>query len=63
MQAVLDACRANLAAATRAALVCPRCGAMTRPRILWFDESYDEPRLFLDTVRRSPAISDTLISR
>jgi NAD-dependent deacetylase len=36
----------------RAMLVCPRCGGMARPHVLWFDESYDEPRFFLDTARR-----------
>ena len=25
-------------------LVCPRCGAMNRPCVLWFDETYDEER-------------------
>ena len=39
-------------AAVRALLVCPRCGGMARPHVLWFDESYDEPRFFFDTVRR-----------
>jgi NAD-dependent deacetylase len=39
-------------AETRALLVCPRCGGMARPHVLWFDESYDEPRFYLDTVRR-----------
>jgi NAD-dependent deacetylase len=24
-------------------LRCPSCGAMARPHVLWFDESYDEP--------------------
>ncbi|HEU0032346.1 MAG TPA: Sir2 family NAD-dependent protein deacetylase [Kofleriaceae bacterium] len=38
--------------ADRARLVCPRCGGMARPHVLWFDESYDEPRFHLDTVRR-----------
>ena len=38
--------------AAKALLVCPRCGEMARPHVLWFDESYDEPRFFLDTVRR-----------
>jgi NAD-dependent deacetylase len=28
--------------AAQALLVCPRCGAMARPHVLWFDESYDE---------------------
>jgi NAD-dependent deacetylase len=37
--------------ATRALLVCPACGEMARPHVLWFDESYDEPRYSLDTVR------------
>lgn len=37
---------------SRSLLVCPRCDAMTRPHVLWFDESYDEPRFHLDTVRR-----------
>jgi NAD-dependent protein deacetylase/lipoamidase len=35
----------------RARLACPRCGGMARPHVLWFDESYDEPRFHLDTVR------------
>jgi NAD-dependent deacetylase len=39
-------------AEVRAVLVCRRCGEMARPHILWFDESYDEPRFHLDTVRR-----------
>jgi NAD-dependent deacetylase len=36
----------------RALLACPRCGGLARPHVLWFDESYDEPRFFLDTVLR-----------
>jgi NAD-dependent deacetylase len=39
-------------AEVQALLVCPRCGEMARPHVLWFDESYDEPRYFLETVRR-----------
>ena len=41
----------------QALLVCPRCGGMARPHVLWFDESYDEPRFHLDTVApaRRPA--------
>jgi NAD-dependent deacetylase len=38
-------------AAWRARLVCPRCGGIARPHVLWFDECYDEPRFHLDTVR------------
>lgn len=37
--------------AVKALLVCPRCGGMARPHVLWFDETYDEPRYFLDTAR------------
>ncbi len=46
---------------SRALLVCPRCGAMTRPHVLWFDESYDEPRFHLDTVRRLAAGAALLV--
>jgi NAD-dependent deacetylase len=35
----------------QALLVCPRCGGMARPHVLWFDESYDEERFYFDTVR------------
>lgn len=42
----------DVPSAARGLLVCPRCGAMARPHVLWFDESYDEPRFHLDTVRR-----------
>jgi NAD-dependent deacetylase len=38
--------------ASKALLVCGACGGMARPHVLWFDESYDEPRYHLDTVRR-----------
>ena len=38
--------------ADRTALRCPHCGGWLRPHVLWFDESYDEPRFHLDTVRR-----------
>ncbi len=30
----------------------PRCGGMARPHVLWFDESYDEPRFHFDSVLR-----------
>lgn len=33
----------------RALLRCPRCGARARPHVLWFDESYDEPRYRWDS--------------
>ncbi|HWU90432.1 MAG TPA: Sir2 family NAD-dependent protein deacetylase [Kofleriaceae bacterium] len=38
-------------AAWRELLACPRCGGLARPHVLWFDESYDEPRFYFDTVR------------
>jgi NAD-dependent deacetylase len=41
-------------------LECPKCGAMARPHVLWFDESYDEERFFLDTARRL-AMNATLL--
>jgi NAD-dependent deacetylase len=51
--AVLDVDKgAPVPAAAQALLVCPRCGGIARPHVLWFDESYDEPRFFFDTVRR-----------
>ena len=45
-----------VAAEIRALLACPRCGEMARPHVLWFDESYDEPRYFLETVRGSRGV-------
>ncbi|MEZ4984901.1 MAG: Sir2 family NAD-dependent protein deacetylase [Saprospiraceae bacterium] len=33
-------------------LVCPNCGEMTRPHVLWFDEYYDEPYYHLHKVLR-----------
>ncbi len=36
----------------KALLVCAVCGGMARPHVLWFDESYDEERYHLDTVRQ-----------
>src|SRR5512140_402006 len=45
----------------RARLVCPRCGGMARPHVLWFDESYDEPRFHLDTARRLAARAALLV--
>lgn len=34
----------QLSAEQIALLVCPKCGARSRPHVLWFDESYDEQR-------------------
>ncbi|WP_422107245.1 SIR2 family NAD-dependent protein deacylase [Winogradskyella sp.] len=33
-------------------LVCPKCGEITRPNILWFDECYNERNFKLDTTLR-----------
>lgn len=52
---------APVAEATRALLRCPQCGAMARPHVLWFDESYDEPRYHLDTVRAAAARAALLV--
>lgn len=40
---------------------CPRCGGPARPHVLWFDESYDEERYHLDTVRGLAAQASLLI--
>jgi NAD-dependent deacetylase len=35
-------------------LTCPRCGALSRPHVLWFDESYDEKFFrFESSIRRA----------
>jgi NAD-dependent deacetylase len=47
--------------ALKARLVCPRCGGMARPHVLWFDESYDEPRFHLDTVRALAARASLVV--
>ena len=46
---------ADVPAEVRARLACPRCGAIARPHVLWFDESYDEPLYHLETVRELAA--------
>ena len=50
-----------VAAEHKALLVCPRCGGMARPHVLWFDESYDEERFFLETSRRVAAAARVLV--
>jgi NAD-dependent deacetylase len=45
----------------KAVLVCPACGGMARPHVLWFDESYDETRFFLDTSRRLASRATLLV--
>jgi NAD-dependent deacetylase len=38
-----------------ARLVCPECGQRARPHVLWFDESYDEPRYRLHSALAAAA--------
>jgi NAD-dependent deacetylase len=50
-----------VSAELKGVLVCPRCKGMSRPHVLWFDETYDEPRFFLDTSRRLAAQAALLV--
>lgn len=52
---------AEVPAAAKALLRCPRCGAIARPHVLWFDEIYDEDRYHLETVRRLAADAALLL--
>jgi NAD-dependent deacetylase len=47
--------------AARALLRCARCGAIARPHVLWFDESYDEPRFHFESARRAAAAAALVI--
>ncbi len=47
--------------AIRLRLVCPSCGGMARPHVLWFDESYDEPRFHLESVRQIAAAAALVV--
>ena len=51
----------ELTAEARALLTCPRCGAMARPHVLWFDESYDEERFRWDSSSRAARHASLLI--
>lgn len=42
-----------LSASERALLVCPACGGRSRPHVLWFDETYDEPRFRYESTMRA----------
>ena len=52
----------GLTDADRAALVCPDCGAMTRPHVLWFDEYYDEAFYRFDSCLRLADETDLLVT-
>jgi NAD-dependent deacetylase len=45
----------------RGLLICPRCGAMARPHVLWFDERYDEERFRWDSSERAARAASLLI--
>ena len=42
-------------------LVCPKCGAMTRPHVLWFDEYYTEVHYRADSAVKIATKSELLI--
>lgn len=44
-----------------ARLRCPRCAALARPHVLWFDECYDEALYRSDTALRQVAEADLLL--
>ena len=45
----------------RRALVCPKCGARSRPHVLWFDEYYDEPHFRFESSMRLASSCSLLI--
>lgn len=47
--------------AERSLLVCPRCGALSRPHVLWFDESYDEERFRFTSSLHAAAAASMLV--
>lgn len=42
-------------------LTCPRCGQWMRPHVLWFDETYDEPRYRYESTQRAAASAGLLV--
>jgi NAD-dependent deacetylase len=42
-------------------LRCPKCGGMTRPHVLWFDESYDETHYRFESSLAAAAKTDLLL--
>ncbi len=47
--------------AERALLRCPRCGARSRPHVLWFDECYDEERFRFESSIAAAASARLLV--
>jgi NAD-dependent deacetylase len=45
----------------RHVLICPDCGSMSRPHVLWFDECYDEVHYRADSAVRAAQKSDLLV--
>ncbi len=52
---------ATLTAERREALRCQRCGELTRPHVLWFDECYDEAWYRFDSSLRAAQRTDLLV--
>lgn len=42
-------------------LVCPKCGGMSRPHVLWFDECYNEHHYRVDSALNAASNADLLI--
>lgn len=42
-------------------LVCPACGGLARPHVLWFDESYDEEHYRFESSLQTAANTDLLL--
>jgi len=45
----------------KSSLLCPACGALARPHVLWFDECYDEPLFRADSAVRWALQADLLL--
>ncbi|PID73217.1 MAG: RNA polymerase subunit sigma [Desulfobacterales bacterium] len=52
---------ADITAPEQALLTCPACGSMTRPHVLWFDETYDEPRYRFESSIQAASETDLLL--
>ena len=52
----------SLTDSDRALLVCPRCGGLSRPHVLWFDECYDEEHFRFSSSIQAAGEADLLIS-
>ena len=50
-----------LTSAEQARLACPACGHWMRPHVLWFDETYDEPRYRFESALRAASSAALLL--